>query len=190
MRKIPVKCHYGGTEKKPKCENNRSTYWFRFRLGRRQQVKEKEEGGVDIGSCCTGSSSPIDVSMAYTHGCSTSYQHRWAARSVPQQEKYNTTVSLLLSFLLHISHKPWPPSNQCRVKLSHWLPLWRMRKIKHEKQIWSLWDSEHGGLYTVFLVLPGNLAALSFLWAYRENGVHLPLNNGDGWVCSVRSYNN
>lgn len=50
-------------------------------------AEKREEGCGNISSCCTGSSGPIDVSAACTPARSASYQHRWAARSVLQQEK-------------------------------------------------------------------------------------------------------
>lgn len=59
-------------------------------------MREREEGGGDISSCCTGSSSAIDVSTACTRVLSTSYQHRWAARSVPQQEKIGDNCEALI----------------------------------------------------------------------------------------------
>lgn len=59
-------------------------------------MKEGEEGGWDIASCCTGSSSPIDVSAARRRVLSASYQHRWAARSVPLQEKIQDNCESLV----------------------------------------------------------------------------------------------
>lgn len=50
-------------------------------------MKEGVERTGTISSCCTGSSGLIDVSAARTQEPSTSYQPRWAPRSVPQQEK-------------------------------------------------------------------------------------------------------
>lgn len=61
-----------------------------------ERAKKREEGCGNISSCCTGSSGPIDVSTACTRALSTSYQHRWAARSVLQQEKIHDNCKALV----------------------------------------------------------------------------------------------
>ncbi len=64
--------------------------------GGKGRVKEGKKGGGDISSCCTGSSSLIDVSTACTRVLSASYQHRWAAWSVQQQEKIQDNCEALI----------------------------------------------------------------------------------------------
>lgn len=61
-----------------------------------ERAKKREEGCGNISSCCTGSSGPIDVSTACTRALSTSYQRRWAARSVLQQEKIHDNCKALV----------------------------------------------------------------------------------------------
>lgn len=76
--------------------------------------KKREEGNGDISSCCTGSSSPIDVNRACTQQLSTSYQHRWAARSVPQQEKIQDNCSAVIVL------PPPPPPPHFSQTLTFW----------------------------------------------------------------------
>lgn len=82
-------------------ENRRS--WFctgadvsEMERASERAAKKREEGCGNISSCCTGSSGPIDVSTACTRALSTSYQHRWAARSVLQQEKIHNNCKALV----------------------------------------------------------------------------------------------
>lgn len=98
-------------------------------------VEIRKKSCRDTGSCWTGFSGSIDVSVACTWVLSVSYQHRWAARSrVPLQEKPKTTASVLLFFLLHTSHNPWPSASALwRGKPSHWPLLWRTEEIKEVK---------------------------------------------------------
>lgn len=111
--------------------------------------KKGEEGSGNISSCCTGSSSPIDVSTACTRVLSTSYQHRWAARSVPQQEKIQDNCEALI--VLPPPHFSQTLTFSKESLTSETIPLLASIKIEWEKQkrwtlcefVWNLWDTVH-----------------------------------------------
>lgn len=66
-------------------------------------VKEGVERNGNISSCCAGSSGLIDVSTAL-HFLSA----QMGSEEHPMAGKNTRQLWLLLSFLLHTSHRPWP----------------------------------------------------------------------------------
>lgn len=116
------------------------------------------------------------TSAGPAHGCSPlpiSTDGRPAAGKNTRQLR-----SLLLSFLLHTSHKPWPSqSNLWRVKSSQCsLPLWCMRKIEWEKQAWLNLFKRSDTLFLIVSYSRYNITVIDFSWAYKEQTVHLPLH--------------
>lgn len=139
-------------------------------------VEIRKKSCRDTGSCWTGFSGSIDVSVACTWVLSVSYQHRWAAKSrVPLQEKPKTTASVLLFFLLHTSHNPWPSASALwRGKPSHWPLLWRTEEIKEVKTN-MINPQTLVFFYSRFVFKVATV--LRYLGAYKVLSVHLQQSN-------------
>lgn len=186
-----MRWRYGGTGGKKECENHRKgsdSDKVDVKEGK-DGWKKGEEGGEDISSCCTGSSSPIDVSTACTRALSTSYQHRWAARSVPRQEKIQDNCEALI--VLSPPHFSQTLTFSKQSLTTETIPLSglyedRTRKTTAINSAWIFISTPQWRLVFIFFFLTSSLCCRISPWANKNYTRHLPWNNSDCSNCFGR----